>query len=150
MGFLTASAANLFLGGRDTLPPWLTIDAAVALLLFGTGLTWTATRVFNGRSAAIWVPLTGPILWLLACRVPAFYESPEARVIAGTAVAAIYYLAAAREIVRVKDGLLTRCRSVGRSRGAQRPRPASRSSGSHGRFVDVRFLRHQLVRPGGA
>ena len=108
IGFLTASVANLFLGGRGTLPAWLTIDVAVALLLFGTGLTWTATRMFNGRPAPIWVPLAGPILWLLACRVPAFHESSEARVIAGTAIAAIYYLAAAREIVAIKDGLLTR------------------------------------------
>src|SRR6185436_18479014 len=54
-----------------------------------------------------WVPLAGPVLWLLICRVPAFYENLDARVIGASVLVAIYFLAAAREFA-VKDGLLTR------------------------------------------
>lgn len=106
-GFFLASSANLLLAGRATLPVFLTIDVGVAVLLIGIGLTWTAMRVFNGRPASVWVPLAGPILWLLACAVPAFHESAEARVVLGSTIAAGYFLAAAREIA-LKDGLRTR------------------------------------------
>jgi len=107
LAFLVVSPASLLMAGRGTIPAWLSIDAGAGLLLFGTGLTWTAVRVFNGRPAPLWVPLAGVALWVVACRVPAFHENSDARVVAGTALAALYYLAAAREIA-IRDGLLTR------------------------------------------
>ena len=62
---------------------------------------------FNGRPAPLAVPLAGPALWLVACQVPVFYESAEARLILGSILSAGYYLAAAVEVFR-RDGLMTR------------------------------------------
>jgi diguanylate cyclase (GGDEF)-like protein len=107
LGFIVASVSSLFMAGRGNMPAWLSIDGGAGLLILGTGLTWTAARVFNGRSARLWVPLAGLVLWLVACRIPAFYASADARLVAGTAVVAAYYLAAAREFA-IRDGLLTR------------------------------------------
>ena len=107
LGFLIASIANLLFAMRRAIPEWVMVDAGVALLLFGLSSIWCAARVFNSRPVTVWVPLAGPVLWLLLCRVPVFYGNFDARVIGATVIGAAYYVAGAREF-RVKDGLLTR------------------------------------------
>ena len=107
LGFLIVSIANLLFAKREALAEWVAVDGGVALLLVGLSCMWSAARVFNGRPVTPWVPLAGPLLWLLICRVPAFYENFDARFIGANILGAAYYFAAAREF-RVKDGLLSR------------------------------------------
>lgn len=106
--FFIASVATFLLGGRGKMPDWLSIDAGVALLLFGISLTWAAMRVFNGRAVKPWVLLIGPVAWAIACRVPAFYDAAGLRVMIGSLMSAAYFAAAAWEIGSTKDGLRTR------------------------------------------
>src|SRR5262249_15901678 len=57
---------------RGAMPDFITVDIANALVLFGYGLTWAGARLFDGRSVRPLVVVFAPILWLLACRIPAF------------------------------------------------------------------------------
>ncbi|MCB1488518.1 MAG: GGDEF domain-containing protein [Bauldia sp.] len=105
--FALGSASTVLIALRGSIPGWLSIDVGVALLLFGTGLTWVAVRVFNGHRATFAVPAIGPILWLVACQVPAFGGDATMRIVAGSAITALYWLVAAREMVS-RDDLATR------------------------------------------
>jgi diguanylate cyclase (GGDEF)-like protein len=92
---------------RHAIADTLSIDLAISLILFGFSLTWAAGRVFNGRRARYEFHLVGPVIWLFACRVPAFYGSYEARVILAALLLAAYCLLAAREFWS-RDGLASR------------------------------------------
>ena len=105
--YACASAGNFLLMNRGAIADTLSIDLAVSLVLFGYSLAWVAGRVFNGRRVHYEVPLVGPVIWLFACRVPAFYESYEGRVILAALILAAYGLAAAREFW-ARDGLASR------------------------------------------
>ena len=88
VGFLLTSAANLLFGIRDAIPEWVMVDVGMAILLFGLSFIWCAARVFNGKPAILWVPLAGPVLRLLLCRIPLFYDSFDARLIGATILSA--------------------------------------------------------------
>lgn len=105
--YACASAGNLLLMSRRAIADTLSIDLAISLVLFGYSLAWVAGRVFNGRRVRYEVPLVGPVIWLFACRVPAFYGSYEARVILAALLLAAYCLLAAREFWS-RDGLASR------------------------------------------
>ena len=105
--FAVVATASPLLGHRASFPSWLSIEIGVAVLLFGSGLTWVAVRVFNGQRVILRVPLIGPVLWLIACQVPAFRDDPTLRVIAASTAAALYYFAAARAVA-IRDGIVTR------------------------------------------
>jgi diguanylate cyclase (GGDEF)-like protein len=107
VAFFLTSFANLLFGNRESLPEWVAVDVGVSLLLVGISCVWCAARVFNGKPITPWLPLAGPVLWLLLCRVPAFYENHDARMIAATALTAAWYLFAAREFF-ARDGLVSR------------------------------------------
>jgi diguanylate cyclase (GGDEF)-like protein len=102
-----ASAGNILLMRRHAISDLLSIDLAISLTLFGFSLAWVAGRVFNGRRVRHEAPFVGPAVWLLACRVPAFHGSYEARVVLAALIAATYGLLAAREFW-ARDGLASR------------------------------------------
>lgn len=94
--------------GRGTLPDRLSIDLANAFAMLGMAFAWAAGRVFNGRRVTLWVTASGPLLWLAACQIPAFYETFAARVVLSSVTVAVYAALAAREFARREDGLLGR------------------------------------------
>jgi len=98
---------SFLFAGRGTLPDRVTIDAANAFSMLGMALAWGAGRAFNGRPAPLWIPAAGPLLWLIACQVPAFYASFPARVVLSSSTLAIYATLAAHEFAR-RDGLVGR------------------------------------------
>ena len=106
-GYAFASAGNVLLMRRHAISDLLSIDLAISLILFGFSLAWVAGRVFNGRHVRHEAAFVGPAIWLLACRVPAFYGSYEARVILAALISATYGLLAAREFW-ARDGLASR------------------------------------------
>jgi diguanylate cyclase (GGDEF)-like protein len=107
LGFLLGATANFLFAGRPVLPPWLAITTGGSLLTLGVSFLHIAARTFNGKPLQIWTVLAGPAAWLALCAIPAFYANPDARVVAVSAIAAAYYLFAAREFA-VRDGLVTR------------------------------------------
>lgn len=94
--------------GRGTLPDRLTIDAANAFAMLGMAFAWAAGRTFNGRRVPVGVAVAGPLLWLVACQVPAFYAAFPARVTLSSLTVATYAAMAAAEFARRDDGLVGR------------------------------------------
>ncbi|MFM9861597.1 GGDEF domain-containing protein [Pseudoxanthobacter sp. M-2] len=98
---------SFLFAGRGIIPDRLSIDAANAFSMLGMALAWAAGRAFNGRPILPWVPAIGPLLWVLACQLPAFYASFPARVMLSSTILAIYAVLTAREFAQ-RDGLLGR------------------------------------------
>ena len=51
-------------------PRFVTNDAAIALVIVSAAFAWIAARKFAGRSARWDIALAGPVVWLLANRIP--------------------------------------------------------------------------------
>ena len=70
-------------------------------MLLGNGLTWAGARMFDSRpvrpAARDW---RRPALWLLACRLPAFANDLNLRVVFVSAVMAMLAAATAEEFWR--------------------------------------------------
>jgi diguanylate cyclase (GGDEF)-like protein len=94
-------------------PRFLTIDLANALVLLGCGLTWAGARVFDGRKVVPLVVVFASLLWLAACRIPAFESSSNLRVMVISAMTAMLAAATAEELWRGRaEALLSRWPTV--------------------------------------
>lgn len=107
LGFFLSSTSNAFLIVRESIPEWLLVDVGGTLLLLGIASIWVAARTFNGQRILPWVMLAGPLVWLALCRVPAVYQNYDARLVALSLLAALYYFIAAAAFFR-RDGLFNR------------------------------------------
>jgi diguanylate cyclase (GGDEF)-like protein len=77
------------------------------------GLTWAGARVFDGRKVLPLVVGFAPVLWLCACRIPAFESSASLRVMVVTAMTAMLAAATAEEFWRGRgEALLSRWPTV--------------------------------------
>jgi signal transduction histidine kinase len=97
---LLSAAAMPLLGARGFLPQWLSINLADALICLSYGLTWCGARQFESRPFKPAATCAGAVVWLLACEIPAFYGSLEARIALIAVIVSLYNLAAAREFHR--------------------------------------------------
>ncbi|MFN3447734.1 MAG: hybrid sensor histidine kinase/response regulator [Roseococcus sp.] len=97
---LLAGLGVLLLAARGAIPDRLSIDVANALVLLSYGLVLSAARASAGRATPLWALLAGPLLWLAACQVPAFYASLNARVALVATLLAAYCFAAALALGR--------------------------------------------------
>jgi hypothetical protein len=80
-GAQIVGAIGLGLGApSDVLPPFVSTDIASALVLLGYGLTWAGARAFDGRPILRPVIVFAPLVWLFACRIPAFEHDANLRV----------------------------------------------------------------------
>jgi signal transduction histidine kinase/AmiR/NasT family two-component response regulator len=99
-GRLLGAMALPLLSARGLIPAWASVDLPNALVCLGYGLTWAGARQFEGlrpRPAAV---IFGAVLWLLACRIPVFYASVQARVSLIGLILATYTVLAALEFHR--------------------------------------------------
>ena len=85
---------------RGSVPDFVSIDLANALVLLAYGLTWAGARKFDGRKVLPAVVVFAPILWLLACRVPAFADDVNLRVVVVSGMMAMLAAATAEEFWR--------------------------------------------------
>ncbi|HUB10820.1 MAG TPA: response regulator [Acetobacteraceae bacterium] len=92
------------LAARPVALHFVSIDVGNALILTGGGVGWMGARRFEGRSAALPVVLAGAALWLVACQLPAFYDSMPDRVAGSAALLALYGGLCVREFVRNRPG----------------------------------------------
>lgn len=98
------SAVGLALAtSRGSVSDFVAIDLANALLLLAYGLTWAGARDFDGRKVLPVVVVVAPILWLLACRIPAFIDNVNLRVVVLSAMTAMLAAATAEEFWRGRD-----------------------------------------------
>ena len=97
---LVGTAAGILLFRQGLLPDIVSIAAANAFLIFAYALSWSGTRVFEGRSPSITRVIAGPALWLGVCMVPAFYGSAMARGVLASSLLAAYTLLTLGELWR--------------------------------------------------
>lgn len=107
--YLLKSAGCFLFLPRGSIPDALSIDLANALVLVGVALAWGGSRLFDGRHTPVWALVLGAAVWLVACRIPAFYDSFQTRAAGFSALYAAYCAAIAYEFWRGRaDGLSAR------------------------------------------
>ncbi len=106
MGFLLGGVGVLGMALRPMLPEQAVIQWMNALIMLGFSLIWAGTRSFSGRTSLWPAALTGPLVWLAACQIPAFNAHLPLRVAIFSALVGSITLMAARELARpVNRGL---------------------------------------------
>lgn len=84
---------------------WLSIIVGNMVLLISVAMNWTVVRAFCGRATLWpWLPVA-PLLWLLLCLWPAFYDDVRWRVTAYTLLMTPFMLAAMTELWRSRHDL---------------------------------------------
>ncbi|MPZ56464.1 MAG: diguanylate cyclase [Rhizobiales bacterium] len=107
--YLAGAVGTALLGARGHIPDFWSINIANAVLLASVGLTWCGLRSFDSRPVSPWYAVWGSAVWLIACGVGEFYQSLNARIALGSAIAAIYAALAVRELWRSRhDRMLSR------------------------------------------
>lgn len=96
---LRALSVMLF-GMYGSVPDAISIDLANAILFTAFAATWTGARVFDGRSVQPVYLVGGALVWVIACRMPLFQESLEARVLLSSLLITAYTWATAYEFWR--------------------------------------------------
>ncbi len=100
---LVRAGSIMLFGMHGSLPDWITIDFGNAALFGSFALTWCGARVLDRRSAEpVWC-LVGVTIWLLACRLPQFYGSPELRALVGALIVTTYVWLTAYEFWRGRN-----------------------------------------------
>ena len=108
VSFAVGAVGVGLLAARGRIPDLLSIDMANAVTLLAYGLAWNSTRRFDKRPFRPWMAMAGALVWLIACRVPAFYDSYLLRVALSSSLLACYIGAAAWELWRGAALLPTR------------------------------------------
>jgi len=102
---LRAGSIVLF-GMYGTAPDLITIDFANALLFTAFAVTWTGARVFDGRPVEPVYLVTGAVLWLLVCRLPAMADAIEMRALIASGIITAYTWLTAYEFWRGRNEAL--------------------------------------------
>ncbi|WP_132805517.1 GGDEF domain-containing protein [Tepidamorphus gemmatus] len=105
--YLLKSAGCILILLRGSIADPLSIDLANALILVGAAFAWGGSRVFDGRHMPVWTLFLGAVVWLVACRVPAFYDSFQTRAAGFSALYASYCAATAYEFWRGRADALS-------------------------------------------
>lgn len=84
-------------------PDFISIDLANALILLGYGLIWMGARVFDGRPVRGHLVIVAPLIWLAACRIPAFVADVSLRTVLISAMMAMLVAVTAEEFWRGRE-----------------------------------------------
>jgi diguanylate cyclase (GGDEF)-like protein len=95
-------AMTLLVINRSAPAGWYPI-VAFPLWIGAHGLMWKAARNFEGRSTPLAWVLAGAAVWLAACLIEGFYQSPAARIMLASPLMGAYLLLCAHEIWRAKN-----------------------------------------------
>jgi diguanylate cyclase (GGDEF)-like protein len=87
---LIRAASVVLFGMYGTAPDIITIDLANALLFTAFAVTWTGARVFDGRPVEPVYLVTGAVLWLLICRLPALADAVPMRALIASGIITAY------------------------------------------------------------
>jgi diguanylate cyclase (GGDEF)-like protein len=96
------ASVSLF-GQFGTAPDILTIEFANVVLLSSYALLWTGARVFSGRPLQPLYLLGGPVVWILATRVPFVADSMELKFLLTAGIIASYIWGAGYELWRGRE-----------------------------------------------
>lgn len=79
--FAFVGAGNLLVSARGVLPDTITIVAGNALVCLGAGIGRLALSEMNGRPRQLALIAVPPLIWIVLCSVPAFYQNFIARAV---------------------------------------------------------------------
>jgi len=96
---LRAGSIALF-GMYGSVSQAISIDFANALLFMSFAVTWTGSRVFDGRRPLPVAIVAGPVLWLVAAHLPSFRGDLELRVLLASGIITSYTWLTAYEFWR--------------------------------------------------
>jgi diguanylate cyclase (GGDEF)-like protein len=99
-GHLLCAASIVMFGMYGSVPDMISIDLANALLFVAFAVMWCGARVFDGRPPQLVYLAAGAVLWLVACRLPGFASSIDARVLLSSGIITAYTWATAYEFWR--------------------------------------------------
>jgi len=105
-GYLLGAAAAGLLALGGLIPAWWSVCGASALICCAYGVLWGGARSFEGRPLHLTWMIAGAAIWIAACQLPSFYESPQARIVLTSIVLATYTLLSAREVWLARDRAL--------------------------------------------
>jgi diguanylate cyclase (GGDEF)-like protein len=97
---LIRAASVVLFGMYGAAPDLISIDLANALLFTSFAVTWTGSRVFDGRPVEPVYLVTGAVLWLLVCRLPVLADAIETRALIATGIITTYTWLTAYEFWR--------------------------------------------------
>jgi diguanylate cyclase (GGDEF)-like protein len=107
--FIIGSVGVALVSERGNIPDIWSIVIANAITSAAYGLMWGGARNFNGRPTSMAFMLAGAVIWLLACQIGAFADSPWARVALMSAIIVAYSVLCAWEFWQGRDeGLMSR------------------------------------------
>lgn len=101
---LLATLGIALLAGRGSLPNWLSINVAVAVITLTASLAWVGARRFERQPISLVIALAGACIWLAACQLPGFYTNLAYRTAGGSSIIAAYHLLCMREFLRKRPG----------------------------------------------
>jgi diguanylate cyclase (GGDEF)-like protein len=77
---------------RGVIPDVYSVDLAYVVLFTACALTLEGVRSFEGKRPSPAVLLTGALVWIAVCQIPALYDSATARMIIVSAAVGLYSL----------------------------------------------------------
>jgi diguanylate cyclase (GGDEF)-like protein len=89
---LVMAAALALLCLRGTIPDFYSTDFAYVVLFTACALMLEGARCFDGKRPSLAVLLTGALVWIVLCQIPALYDSATARMIIVSAAVGLYSL----------------------------------------------------------
>jgi len=98
--FIVGAVGLALLTTHDTAPEWLSVTLANTLVLLGSALTWAGARIFDARPVRLGLVVSAPVLWLIACAIPAFSHDINLRVVLVSALMAMLAAVTAEEFWR--------------------------------------------------
>ena len=97
---LLRAASVMLFGMYGSVSDVISIDLANVILFTSFAALWTGARVFDGRSIQPVYLVGGAIVWVIACRMPMFQDTLEARVLLSSGLVTAYTWATAYEFWR--------------------------------------------------
>jgi diguanylate cyclase (GGDEF)-like protein len=106
---IIGSIGVALIAARGDISDTWSIAIANAILATAYGMMWAGARNFDGRATSVPLVFAGAVIWLVACRIEAFFTSPQARTELMSAVVVSYSLLCAWELWRGRrEGLMFR------------------------------------------
>jgi diguanylate cyclase (GGDEF)-like protein len=103
---LAGALAAILIMTRNHASDFVSITLPFGLAAAAYAVMWAAGRTFSDRPLRpIWMA-AGPVIWLVACTFPPFFQSTGARVVLISVISAIYTFAAAYELWRGRSEYL--------------------------------------------
>jgi hypothetical protein len=106
---IIGSIGVALIAARGDISDTWSIAIANAILATAYGMMWAGARNFDGRPTSAPLVFAGAVIWLAACRIEAFFTSPQARTALMSVIVVSYSLLSAWELWRGRrEGLIFR------------------------------------------